>query len=107
MEQAQAAVEHESKIHKWYNHSYKWLLVLPIILLLFSGVYLFNFYQKNGDIIYKDVSITGGTTITVFGQATSQDVEQALITHFPDVQVQSISDLQTGKQLGFIVETTA
>jgi len=98
--------EHESKLHIWYNKSYKWLLVLPLILLLFSAVYLFNFYQKNGDIIYKDVSITGGTTITVFGQEAEQDVLHALVSQFPDVEVHAISDLQTGKQLGFVVATT-
>lgn len=97
----------ESRIGHIYNKSYKWLLILPVILLLFSVIYLYNFSAKNGDIIYKDVSITGGTTITVYKQANIDLVEKEMLTKFPDVIVRSLSDLRTGEQLGFFVETTA
>ena len=41
----------------WYDRSYKWMLILPVILLIFSLVYLFGFYSKNGDMIYNSRSI--------------------------------------------------
>jgi len=92
----------------WYDKSYKWLLIIPILLFLFSIVYLFNFYQTNGDLIYKDVSLTGGTTVTVFDSSVNlNDIENALKSEFADIHVRGISDIRTGKLEGFYVETKA
>lgn len=77
-------------------------------MLIFSIVYLINFNSKNGDIFYKDVSLTGGTTITVFDENVNIDeIEVSLKTSFPDVHARGISDIRTGKQEGFFVETKA
>ncbi|MEK6910257.1 MAG: protein translocase subunit SecF [Nanoarchaeota archaeon] len=92
----------------WYDKSYKWLLIIPALMLIFSIVYLINFNSKNGDIFYKDVSLTGGTTITVFDENVNIDeIEVSLKTSFPDVHARGISDIRTGKQEGFFVETKA
>jgi len=98
--------EHNQK--NWYDKSYKWFLIIPAFLFVFSIIYLFNFYQINGDLIYKDVSLTGGTTITVFDSSVIlKDVETALKSEFPDLHARGISDIRTGKQEGFYVETKA
>lgn len=92
----------------WYDKSYKWLLILPALLLVLSFGYLIHFGNTNGDIIYKDVSLTGGTTVTVFD--THADVAAmgiALRSEFPDIAVRSISDIRTGQQHGFFVSTKA
>jgi len=89
-----------------YDRYYKWLLVLPAIALIFSIIYLYQFNQQNGDIILKDVSLTGGTTITVFDKNT--DVAKLgadLKKDFPDLNIRKISDIITGAQLGFLFET--
>ncbi|MBI3334486.1 protein translocase subunit SecF [Candidatus Pacearchaeota archaeon] len=92
----------------WYDRSYKILLFIPIALLLVAFVYLFIFYQQEGDFIRKDVSLTGGTTITVLDGSTDvADIEDTLKTEFPDAQVRSISDIRSGKQQGFFIETKA
>lgn len=92
----------------WYDRSYKWTLILPALLLLFSVIYLVNFYNQNHDIIYKDVTLTGGTTVTVFDSSINPDkLEADLKLQFPDLITRSISDIRTGKQEGFFVETKA
>lgn len=90
----------------WYDKSYKLLLVLPLILLAFSIAYLFVFNQKNGDIILKDVSITGGTTITVFIETDIVALRSAIVQEFPDVSIREVSDIRTGKKQGFFLETS-
>lgn len=95
------------KTKNWYDKYYKLMLIIPAIMLIFSAVYLFQFYQKNGDIIYKDVSITGGTTITVFAEGDVSVIQEALRAEFPDITARSISDIRTGKQQGFFLETKA
>ncbi|MBI2632172.1 protein translocase subunit SecF [Candidatus Pacearchaeota archaeon] len=91
-----------------YDRIYKWLLILPAILLIFSIIYLVQFNNKNGDIIFKDVSLTGGTTVTVFdGNIEIDKVKNSLKAEFPDLIARGISDIRTGKQLGFALETKA
>ena len=98
--------DHEKK--NWYDKSYKWLILIPGILFLISVVYLFNFNNQNGDIIYKDVSITGGTTITVFDSDTDiVELETALKSGINDVRIRKLSEFGTGKQKGFFVESNS
>lgn len=99
---------HNSPEKNWYDRNYKRILIIPVILLLISFAYLIHFNSKNGDVIYKDVSLTGGTTVTVFDSSASiSEIKSSLISQFPDLVVSAISDIRTGKQEGFFVETKA
>jgi preprotein translocase subunit SecF len=109
------SVGHEGHAHDtehakkgWYDRYYKLMLIVPALLLLFSLFYLFNFYRAQGDVIYKDVSLTGGTTVTVFDTgADINALEQSMKAKFPDLHARAISDIRTGEQHGFFVETQA
>jgi len=92
----------------FYDRIYKFLILIPIILLISSLFYLYNFEQKNGDIINKDVSLTGGTAITIFDEDINIDVlKEDLKENFPDLVIRGISDIRTGRQTGVIIETKA
>ncbi len=92
----------------WYDRNYKKLLILPALLLLASIFYLAQIQAETGDIIRKDVSLTGGTTITVFDKTANIDeLRGVLRSQFPDIIVRGISDLRAGSQQGFFVETVA
>ncbi len=95
-----------NKFEQIYEKNYKLILVIPIALLLFSIIYLIQFTSKNGDIIYKDVSLTGGTTITVFdAEINTEELQSSLITKFPDLHIRVITDLSTGNQKAFFIES--
>ena len=100
---AENIVSHKS----WYDRTYKYQLILSVIVLAFALGYLAFFYSANGDIIHKDISLTGGTTITVSGANSPEEIQNALRTRFPDVTARSISNIRTGEQIGFFVESTA
>ena len=92
----------------WYVKNYKLLLILPIAIMLFSLIYLYQFNSQNGDIVLKDISLTGGTTITVFDENVfPEEVKTALSNDFPEIIVRSISNIRTGKQQAFFVETSS
>ena len=55
-----------TKITHFHNKYYKHLLIIPAIILLFSFVYLGIFYNNNGDFMHKDISLVGGTTVTIY-----------------------------------------
>lgn len=105
----QSQTSNSSSTNKnWYDRSYKLLLIIPAILLIFSIIYLINFHAKNGDFIYKDVSLTGGTTVTVFDEKVNiEDIRLSLKEKFPDLNIREISDIRTGTQHGFSLETKA
>jgi len=86
-----------------YDKYHKILLIIPAIVLLLSLVYLGVFYVKHGDVIHKDVSLTGGTTITIFtSEVTPEQMTSALTKNFQNLEVRSLSD-NTGKQTRLIV----
>ena len=60
----------------WYDKSYKFLLIIPIAMLAFSIIYLVIFHQSHGDFINKDVTLTGGTIVTVFDGSIKSDIMQ-------------------------------
>lgn len=96
----------ETKTKNWYDKSYKILLIIPILFLIFCLIYLVNFNAKNGDIIYKDVSLTGGTTITLVDTNINIDsLKNVLTARFHDILIRQLSDLTTGTQRGVVIET--
>ena len=98
-------IPNESKIGKFHDKYYKHLLLIPAILIIFSFIYLGFFYSANGDFIYKDISLTGGTTVTISESLDADELEQALSDKLEALQTREISDLITQKQKAVIIET--
>ncbi|HLD97878.1 MAG TPA: hypothetical protein VI815_00975 [Candidatus Nanoarchaeia archaeon] len=94
-------------LNQFYNKQYKIILFIPIILTVLCLIYLAFFYIQHGDIINRDISLTGGTSIQVNVPADIEALQTQLESNFGEVSIREISDLFSGKQLGFIVETSA
>ncbi len=100
-------MEEENQIKKnWHDKNYKKLLIIPVILLLFSFVYLGIFYSQNGSFIKKDISLQGGTSITIYNQINPEDLETALGDKLEELTTREISDLITREQKAITIETT-
>ena len=91
----------------WHDRNYKKLLLIPAILILISIIYLFMFNAQNGDFVYKDISLTGGTSITVFEKTNIAELELNLSNQLPDLTIREIYELTTKEQKAFTIETTA
>ena len=90
-----------------YNKNYKLLLLIPAILLILSLVYLGYSYQQTGDFIQKDITLTGGTSITVFSEQeiSISQLKQHLSQTIDDFAVRELSDFRSGKQKAVIIES--
>jgi len=86
----------------WYEKNYKKLLIIPAIVLTISLIYIGLFYIQTGDIINKDVSLTGGTTFTIQTQILQQDLENTISQTITDFEVKTISD-NAGNQIQLII----
>ena len=91
----------------WYDRYYKIFLIIPVIILVLSLVYLGIFYSKNGDIVLKDTSLTGGTTITLSGNLDISTLESSLKSKFPDISIRKLTDITTGEANSYIIETSS
>ncbi len=91
----------------WYDRWYKRLLIIPIVFFIISIGYIAYFYTVHGDIILKDASLAGGTTITLTEKVNVEELENALKTEFPDVYVRKITDVRTGQLIAVIIDSAA
>jgi len=90
---------------KFHDKNYKLILLLPIALLLFSAVYMVSFYQTNNDFFYKDISLTGGTTVTINKEINIIQLKDSVSSKLDGVNIREISDPVSQKQIAVIVET--
>jgi len=88
-----------------YDKYYKFLMLIPVIVVLFSSVYLFLFYAKHQDIMLKDTTLSGGTTITVLSDVGDSKVK-ILKDEFSDLVVRKLTDSKTGEIIASIFESS-
>lgn len=100
----QSAPASESKKH-WHDKHYKTLLLIPLALIIFSLIYLGTFYHKNGDFFYKDISLTGGTSVTINEKIDVQDLKQNIQDKLDEISIREIYDLVTNEQKAAVIET--
>jgi len=91
---------------KFHDKNYKLLLLIPISFLIFGFIYMGVFYSQNNDFIHRDISLTGGTSVTINDQTIkSADLKNAISGRLEDVNIREVSDLVSQKQIAVIVET--
>ena len=94
-------------VESFHDKNYKKLLIIPLAILLFSIVYMALFYSAHGDFLYKDISLTGGTSITIYEPVDISNLTSYLVGKVESFAVREISDLTTGSQVAVIFETTS
>lgn len=98
----------ETAIQKsWFDKYYKLLFGVPVIILLFSLIYLGFFFYEHNEFIIRDASLSGGTTITLNGEFDSKTLESSLKTQFSDITIRKLTEISTGKSNSVIIETSA
>ena len=85
---------------------YKKLLIVPVILLIFSLSVVGYFFSKTGELFYRDVSLKGGISATVYEKGVDAEglekfLEEKLGT---DVFVRKLGDIATDSDIGVVVE---
>src|SRR4030043_1512384 len=92
----------------WYDRTYKLLFLIPALILILSIIYIGTIYAQTGDIIYKDVTLTGGTTLTLMNSTINAvELGKSLEEKYDDAVVRSLTNIQTGEQTAVSIETKA
>lgn len=92
-----------SKLLDFYDKKYKTLFIIPVVMLILAlGVIGYN-YAVTGDFIQKDVSLIGGTTISIpDSKGLTREQAQALLSNY-DVNVR---ELTSATSKGLIIDTS-
>ena len=100
-------IENKEKFNlgRFHDKHYKTLLLIPLILLMLSIGYLFYFNYQTGDFISKDISLTGGTSITIQGSLDIDKIQKDLSESLEDLNIRSIYDIVTNEQKAVIIQT--
>lgn len=106
MEKNQVNISENTK--NWYDRYYKILFIIPILVLIISLSYLFYFNSQHGDIIYKDSSLAGGTTITLTDSNIDfNSLKEFLQAEFQDINIREIKEISTGKRIALVIDSIA
>ena len=100
-----SAYKNKMNFANFHDRNYKLLLAIPIVLLLASLIYLGVFNSIHDDFIYKDISLTGGTTVTLYENLDAAKLKADLSDKLEGVNTRTISDLMTQEQKAVIIET--
>jgi preprotein translocase subunit SecF len=95
-------------LREWYPKHYKWLMLIPVIILIASLSIIANHYIQTGDFIDRDVTLKGGLTITISTDVKVPDLEDYLSSKYAssDILVRTLSEFGTDQQTGIIIEAT-
>ncbi len=92
---------------EFYNKRYKLFLLIPAIIIAFCFIFIISFHVQNGDFIHKDISLAGGTSVTIYDTNLNlNQLKQDLPPLLGEVSVRSIKDIVTQQQKAVIIETT-
>jgi preprotein translocase subunit SecF len=98
--------EKKNKFWNFHDKNYKKFLIVPALLLIFGFAYMGYFYSVHHDFINKDISLTGGTSITINDpNLNANQLQKDMSGKLQDVNTRSIYDLITQKQVAVILET--
>ena len=93
------------KIARFHDKYYKLLLLIPVIIIFFCFFYLALFHSTNQDFMYRDISLTGGTAVTIYEKVDKIELEIALSSILKDLSTREIYNVITGESEALIIET--
>lgn len=95
------------KLKDIFEKNQKKMMVLPLILIIGSLIFLVGTYSQTGELINKDVSLSGGTTLTLYTEQPIDEIrlEESLKKDFSEISIRKLSEFGTAKEIGVVIET--
>lgn len=97
----------KGKVLSFYETHYMKMILIPVLVLLLSMGQIAYQYSSTGEIFAKDVSLSGGTSLTIHRDGLDvTSLEAALANSFGLGQISVRSLRQAGDTIGVIIEAS-
>ena len=94
-----------SALGDWYVTNLSWFWIIPLVLFLAATAVLTVNYAQTGDVIYRDLSLQGGVSLTALNASTDDaSLETSLQSSYPDQDINVRTLTELGTPIGVIVE---
>src|SRR3989344_6962727 len=95
-------------LEDWYKKNYMKLLFIPLIAFVIAIAVIGVHYNTYGDFIKKDITLAGGTSVTIeTEQAINiEELDLLLEKELNEVSVRLLTDPATKTQQGLIIDTS-
>jgi len=92
-------------LNNLYEKHYKKLIILSYSILLISIIIIGIHYAITGEFFQRDISLKGGVSATIYNENINiNDVKELLSDSFKDYSVRELTDFNTNKNIGLIIE---
>ena len=95
------------KLSQFYFKHYKFLMIIPVVMFLFSCFFIAQTIQNDGTPIYRDISLKGGLSATVM--VNSSLAPQEVVSKLEEKNSTAsydVSEIVEGSQhIGYIIDT--
>lgn len=92
-------------LETFYEKNYKKLMFISYAILLFSILFVSYKYVTTGDFIERDISLKGGVSATIYNENLNlKEIKDYLDKNVKDFSIRALTDFNTGKQIGVIIE---
>lgn len=87
-----------------YEKHYKLFTFISISLLILASIYLLFNYMVTGEFFKKDISLTGGTTLTLYGNYEKAKIEPIVKKYADSYIIKYTRDIYSNKIVATIIE---
>lgn len=88
-----------------YEKHYKKLIIVSYSILLISIIIIGIHYARTGEFFQRDISLKGGVSATIYNENINiNDVKELLSNNFKDYSARELTDFNTNKNIGVIIE---
>lgn len=93
------------KVEYFYEHHYKALFAIPILVLISCFVIIGLHYSSTGEIVSRGVSLKGGTTLSIAKDLNVNQLSESLIEKYPTIDI-NVRSVTQGTNVGVVVEAS-
>jgi preprotein translocase subunit SecF len=94
-------------LKKSYEKHEKRLVIIPVLMIIAALIIVGSQYSRTGDIFYKDVTLSGGITATIYTQVDVNTIQKTIQENTnKESIVRKLAEFGTEQQKGVVIEST-
>jgi preprotein translocase subunit SecF len=86
----------------WYSRHYRLLMIIPVLLFLSTVPIFYNNLKTTGDLLPRDIDLSGGTLVTVYTSSVSPGVREAFVSK--GFSFREVDSYETGELVAVTIE---